>query len=474
MPELGVRRVSHRLTVFVWICLALLADAGPRIAVAQDDDSLNLILEFLNDNDKETRSLALTQIATDVKGEAATKKFAELLPTLAPDRQVELLSALAARKDKAAAPAVRELLASSQDEKVGLAAIEAIGWLGGEGDVPAIVKSLDSKSEAEQQAARGTLERLPGEPPSAAILNELKNAKSTPLAVTLIEILTARRAASSIGELLTLAKGADPERRAAAMTALGAIAQAEHIQGMVSGVLEAKPGSERAAAERTIVAVCQRLSQGDDRAAPLLAAMEQLDAKDKLALYSTLGRVGGKDALNVVEEAITADDEKLHDAGMVALCNWPDGTVAPRLLELARTEAHDNHRTMARKALIRIAPLPDGRSDERRLDLLRTALAMAQDDAERKQILERAKAIRTVESLRLIKPYMEQPMFKEVACLTAVELAHHSKLREAHREEFLRTLDKVIATSKDATVVDRAQRYKKGQTWVRPKTPAKS
>ena len=42
-------------------------------------------------------------------------------------------------------------------------------------------------------------------------------------------------------------------------------------------------------------------------------------------------------------------------------------------------------------------------------------------------------------------------------------------LREPHKAEFDQALDKVIQTSQDATVVDRAQRYKKGQTWVRPK-----
>jgi hypothetical protein len=50
-----------------------------------------------------------------------------------------------------------------------------------------------------------------------------------------------------------------------------------------------------------------------------------------------------------------------------------------------------------------------------------------------------------------------------------VELAHHRGLREPNKAEFDQALDKVIQTSQDATVVDRAQRYKKGQTWVRPK-----
>jgi hypothetical protein len=57
----------------------------------------------------------------------------------------------------------------------------------------------------------------------------------------------------------------------------------------------------------------------------------------------------------------------------------------------------------------------------------------------------------------------------EHACETIVELAHHRGLREPNKPEFDRALDKVMATSKNATTVDRAKRYKNNQTWVRPK-----
>ena len=54
-------------------------------------------------------------------------------------------------------------------------------------------------------------------------------------------------------------------------------------------------------------------------------------------------------------------------------------------------------------------------------------------------------------------------------CETIVELAHHRGLREPNKAEFDPLLDRVMATSKDEVVVDRAQRYKKGETWNRPK-----
>ena len=76
--------------------------------------------------------------------------------------------------------------------------------------------------------------------------------------------------------------------------------------------------------------------------------------------------------------------------------------------------------------------------------------------------------MRSVETLRFVLPYVDKDKYSDQACLTVVELAHHSDLRESHREEFHAALDHVIETSKDETVIDRAQRYKEGRTWVRP------
>ena len=83
-------------------------------------------------------------------------------------------------------------------------------------------------------------------------------------------------------------------------------------------------------------------------------------------------------------------------------------------------------------------------------------------------VLVRASAIRTGESLRFVLPYVDNPTLSEAACLGVVELAHHRGLREPNKVEFDAALDKVIATSKDEVVIDRANRYKRGQTWARP------
>jgi HEAT repeat protein len=445
----------------LWFSAAALAQA--------QDDVIPLIVELLGDKDKEVRSLALEQVRTEVPGEAATLKFAELLPTLPPETQAGLLSALAARGDAAAAPAVRKMLAESEQPEVRIAATRAISFLGSQEDVPALIKLLASGDDAQQKAARAGLVRLAGEPVSRAVIAQMKAAEA-PLRVTLIEILTQRR--DGADELAAQALGKEPQVRRAAMQALGQIGSLAQLPRMLQAVLVAEPGDERNAAERAVAAVAQRAGDAKDPSVAIVAAIADFDADEQRALLPLLGRIGGAEALKLIEAAYDDDDPQRHAAGMAALCNWPKGSIAPQLLEIARTAKRPDDRNKARKTLIRIAPLPDERSDERRLDLLRTTMAMCSDEAERKQLLERAKAIRLVETLRFVVPYLDDPQFAQQACVTVVELAHHSGLREPHKDEFHRALDQVIAISQDPVVVDRAQRYKKGQTWARPKAPA--
>jgi hypothetical protein len=214
--------------------------------------------------------------------------------------------------------------------------------------------------------------------------------------------------------------------------------------------------------------VCGRIEDPRLRADPLLAAMRQFQAADQTALLPALGRIGGAAARKTIEAAIAAADPATHETGIVAICHWPDASIAPRIMELAQSDEHAACRTRALRALIRIAPLPDERSDGERLALLQEAMAMCTRDEERILALARARAIRTIETLRFVAPYMDQAAYAEAACETIVELAHHRGLREPHKAEFDAALDKVRETSKDPVVLERADRYKKGQTWARP------
>ncbi len=433
-----------------------------------NDQLVSLVITFLNDSDKEIRALAFAQVRTQAKGEAATRKFAAQLFKLPVEGQVGLLSALAGRGDKAARPDVLKFFAGSKDSPARVAAITALGAVGGPEDLPFLIGQLAAGTPKEIKAAAfESLSRLGGSGVPQAIAASMTKAPP-PLRVMLINILAKRRALDTRPEMLSAAIDENAAVRTAAMDALGRLASAEHIAGMVQGILRAEPGRERSAAEKSVMFVCDRIPDAQRRAEPLLAAMDKLSSSDRTVLLSALGRVGGPSALKVVESAIASRDSVQHEMGIRAICNWPNASVSKRLIELAREDDHADHQARALRALIRVAPLLDKRSAAEKLTLLKLAMSMCKHDKQRHLALRRAAAIRIPETLRFLLPYVDQPADAETACLSIVELAHHRGLRVPNQAEFDRALDKVIKTSKDAVVVDRARRYKKDQTWVRP------
>lgn len=456
------KRLPVRSAVVVLSLLAALFVRGQE----PDADFVQIVINLLGDKDKDIRAVGLEQVRTQAKGQEATRQFAAQLPKLAPDAQVGLLRALAERGDAAARPAVVDLLAKSNVEPVRIAAIEALGLLGESADLPLLVRLLASGAAGEQAAARTSLVDLRGEDVSPALAAELR--RSPPMTrAALLDILAARRATDAVPAMLAAALDADATVRGAALAALGQLAGPQHVPELVQIVLKSAKGAPRDAAEKTIMLACSRIADTENRAAPLLAAMATLNDADHTALLPALGRVGTAAALATVEAAIAAGDPARHAAGVRALCNWPEASVAPRLIELANTTNDVSERALLVAALIRVAPLPDKRPPAQKLELLATAMKMCTGDDQRNLVLKRASAIRTIETLRFVLPYLEQPAFAQQACQTIVELAHHRSLREPNKKEFDQALDKVIQTSEDATVVERANRYKRGQTWVR-------
>ncbi|RIK84527.1 MAG: hypothetical protein DCC67_04825 [Planctomycetota bacterium] len=446
----------------------LLGAAAHAGAEETSDELIQAVVQLLRDPDKDIRALALDQVRSELPGEAATKALAAELPNLPAEAQAGLAGALADRGDRVARAAILALVDATPDEAVRAAALESLGTLGNSNDVKLLVGWLGRGTEAIRAAARRSLLRLPGDEAVAALAAELKAAPPE-LQASLVDLLKERRGVEAVPQLLELAVGDDAKVRGAAISALAELARPADVPAMVAVVLKAPRGAERDAAERAVAAVCSRGAEPDQRALPLLAAMEKLTPNERLALLSTLGRVGGAPALAVVQQSLADADFNRHELGLRALCNWPDASIAPHLAHLAASDEHPAHRRLALRALVRIAPLDDGRSDAERLALLRSVFEMCESPEDKALVVRRAAAIRSMETLRFVTPLLDDPQLAQAACETVVELAHDRPLREPHKAQFHPALDKVIATSRDPVVVDRAERYKRGQTWRRPR-----
>jgi HEAT repeat protein len=462
--------MSHRLIpVSLVLILAGLATMSPAQLRAADasDELVQQIVKLIGNPDREFRAAALEQVRTSAKGADRTRTFASQLPKLEATAQAELIRALADRGDAAARPAVVELLGSSKNEEVRSAALIALGEIGSADDLPTLVKALSAQSGAEQQAARTALLRMRGAEVVERLAHDSKKADPQ-IRATLIDILAARRATSAMPVFLAASVDDDGRVRSAAMNALGQLAGPEQLAAMIPGVLKAPKGGERDAAERNVVAVCARIENQDQRADALLAAFG-VEVGNGDELLPLIGRVGGKRLIDYVAGIATGPDRARRLIAIDALSKWPDASPADKLLEIANKTSDPAEREQAFQGYVKISATRDGRSDKERLDRMKQAMEAARSPEEKALVINRCRTAYSVDTLRFVLPYVAQAPLAQIACETIVEIAHHREVRDPHKAEFDKALDQVIKVSEDPVVVDRAQRYKRGETWERPK-----
>jgi len=422
--------------------------------------------------DVDLRNVGLERLRFGLKGDAFTRRIAgDVLPAATPEVQVALLSVLADRGDRGAIPGVASLATGSTDAAVRAAALRTLGVLGGPPEVGVLAKAL---AGADRAAARPGLLLVRGADAAAAIVAAAKTADPATKAA-LLEIAAERRDRGAVPELVAATTDADATVRQTAVRGLERLGGPAEVATLVAALVKAPEGGERSNVESAVVTVCTKNGDSAKAAETFLARFREAGEADREILLPALGRIGGPGALSIVDELVASADEGRRQFGLKALTRWPDATVAGRIIDLRAKSPAGADRDALLAALIRIAPLPDNKLDDRqKLELVQKTMALCERPEDRAKLLERANAIRTVETFRFVVPYLDDPTLAEAACRSVVELAHHQKLRDANKAEFGTALDKVIATTKNAELVERAERYKQGQTWERKKPPAKS
>ncbi len=449
------------------IVLSVALCSIPSHVNAENEALVSQVVKLLSNPDHEFRAAGLEVIRTSAKGAENTKTFAAQLPKLTAEAQCALIGALGDRGDAAAKPAVVEQLSNSQ-ESVRAAALKALGEIGGVAEFPNFTKALQSGTSQEQQAALSALIRMAGSPISAKIAAESKSAQPH-VRSKLIEILAARRATSEVSEIIAATIDNDSSVRTAAMNALGQIGQPEQLAAMLPGLLKSSRGNERNNAERNIAEVCKRIQNEDERGNALIAVLNSVEASQRDELMSLVGRVGGKRLISFVADIATGSDVSRRSFGIDSLSKWPDASPADTLLQIAINAKDDAERRQAFAAFVKVSANRDNRNDKQRLDRMKQAMKEARNVEEKTAVINRTRTAYDVESMRFVRPFLDDPDLSQIACETIVELAHHRNVRNPHKDEFDAVLDKVIALAKNEEWIERANRYKRGETWERPK-----
>ncbi len=363
------------------------------------------------------------------------------------------IAALTVRGDKKYRPVVLEAIQSGEPDLVrnGILALEKLGTVE---DVPLLIEKTADPDW--RHYAQAVAVRIEDPDFNDALLAQLGEATDPDTFETIATILVGRFDVNAFDPILAGVKRWD-DRRVILLRIVEQIASKERIGVFIDQLPSISSAGDREEIEKIIM----RFAGGDST--PVL---ERLTDANRVALLPVLGRIGDDQGVAELEKGLASRSPAVRNAAVKGLCNVPNAVHADDLYSIANDKRESGaNRIAALRAYIRVISLPEDEigisiTDAEKLEALKNGMKIAVRDEEKSLVLDRAKSVRTVETLNFVLPFVDQEPFSNVAINTVMELAHHDFLRKENPDAFRAALDKVIEKSTDHDIIDEAKRYK--------------
>jgi len=369
---------------------------------------------------------AAIQLLPALPGAAAAEARARFLRQASPADQVVVLSGLTAQSHTSVTPVVAELAGSATEPAVSAAALRALALLGDASHVP-LLASIAASGTPLASVAEQTLQQLTGAGVDRAIADLLRQADAD-VQAALVRVITSRSSEGAVTELLKLAVDTDAKVRDEALKALGKVAGADVLPGVLDLLVSASLGSpfERLADAASRIA---RRADPETRSKCFLAAWPRAAGPARIQLLQIIAEFGGARELGVVRAALGDDDVDARRSAVRALAQWPDTGPMDTLRELTHNTDDELSRLLALRGYIRMIAIDGRLSPSEKLVRFRDAMDKATRRDERRQILDALADVPEAGVLALIQPWLDDADLAAEAKIAYVEAARSAGLR---------------------------------------------
>jgi HEAT repeat protein len=419
-------------------------------------DGLPLLREHVRSDDYILFSAAV-QAAQELPGAEVTEALTAGLNELPADNQILVIQTLGKRADAAALPALFSL-ASSGSKAVRVAAIRALPEIAHPSAVPVLEGLLADADDDISQTAKKSFAALPGREADAAVMSMLSSSE-TSRRLTALELIGRRRMTAAVGELLKVAREADPKVRPAALSKVGELGGPAQLPALLELLMDFESSQDLNAVRQALSDVCTKADDPQSCAQKLIAPLDKAGPAQKSVLLRVLSVIGGSNALKAVRKAVNDPDPEVHVAAIRALCAWKTAEAAPDLLALAKTADNPNEKRLCLRGYLGLAAHPD-LSTGRRLSMCRQAAGLIERDDEKRLLLGALGSIDSPEALAMIMPYLDDAGTRAEACTATVAIAERLlKQRDASKvtPNLIKALEKVAEITTDTNVSRRAK-----------------
>lgn len=386
--------------------------------LARRGEGTALLVEQLKSSDEKLFAIGLTT-AREMTADNVTMTLLTELPSIAPERQALVMTALADRGDTTALPQVLQA-AQEGPLTVRIAAVQVLSQLGNVTCVPVLLAAAAESDAALAEAARESLKSLPGEDVDQDLVDRLAAADAQ-ARCAVVNAVGDRRIAAAVPQLRLAADDSDGKVRAAALLALGNTITAEDLPALIGRVLKPLKPEDADAAMQGLKMAAVRMPDREACAEALAIALDKAPDAAKLAVVEVLAAVGGPRALAALAEVTKTGTPELKDTASEALGAWMGADAGPVLLDVVKSVREEKFKIRVLRGYIRIArqfKLPD----DQRLDMCRQALEVCQRADEKKLVLQVAGRIASADSLALAVSLLKDASVKSDASKVAVAI----------------------------------------------------
>ena len=379
-----------------------------------------LLTEAIKSGNNELANGAASIIA-ELKGDNIGSKLKSLLESAPANMQILLIGSLSEREDKSAIPSITKLT-ESESLEVRLSAIQALGKIGNGSSVIPLATIASSTSGHERNVSRSALSNLKGNDVQNAYKKYIK--ESLPeIQSELVRAIATRAESTAMNELMILAKSDTLEIREEALRGIGILADQSHLNEILMLLLNPKEESDRDNIESAIAYSFRRIPNKILQTDALTKALKKADENTKPSIISLLGRDPNKQSLQLLISALK-ETTSIQLAAIEALTKWPNHGPANDLLKIASEEKNPNKDTALNGYIILSSKSPNPTTDYRK------ALELNNSTDTAKKVLAGLGQSGGIQSLEIIRPYLENSETSNEAALAATQVA--KRIKDSH------------------------------------------
>lgn len=418
------------------------------IGIGRAGSSANLpvLFDAAADPDARVRGACVEALCL-LQGQNVAEAIAAKVGVSEPDTKVALLQALARRGEKGTV-SVFATAAADPNESVRAAALTGLGSVGTPAQVPLLLTAGSSSAKPLQEAARQSLQVLPGADIDQALLGAMEQPEPK-IRAEAARALAARHVVAATGALLKAAGDTNPSVRSESLKALGAVASIETLAPLAAVLVQTEDNGSRGEAVEALVSIANRSDDSEARSEPILKALET-SGPARLSFLGVLGRIGGAKSLIAVRAAVKGNDPKVQDAAIRALAEWPDATAAEDLLGVVKNAASETQQVIAFRGYVRVCRIRTNRPETETARMLAAGLGLAKRPDQKREALGGLAEVRHLLALQTVAPCLDDPAVKEEAASAAVRIGRD--ICDRHPAAVKAVMEKVLDISKNQGV----------------------